>query len=433
MSSPVVVTARELGKCYHIYSRPLDRLKQSLWRGRRRFYREFWALRNVGFEVRRGETLGIIGSNGSGKSTLLQLVCGILRPTEGTLGVDGRIASLLELGAGFNPEFTGRENVYMTAAIMGLSKSEIDRRYQEIVQFAEIGEFISQPVKTYSSGMFVRLAFAAAAHVSPDILVIDEVLSVGDVRFQQRCMRKIRTFCQAGTVIFVSHDMNAITDLCDRVLWIERGTVRMDGTPKFVVEKYLEYMYGADSFKDAVAPPDAAFSGDQAAPQSFFVDDGIRQFGDRRVTIESVRLLSGTCANSVTHAGERCEIHIGLHAHAEVLRPIVGYVVKDRLGREILGDNTALMNCRLGPLGKGKRYAVSFRLPSWPNLTGGDYSLSVAVADGTFEDHVQCHWLHDAVVFQSIPLRRTSALLSVPDTTVLFHAVGEAQEAADAQ
>jgi lipopolysaccharide transport system ATP-binding protein len=420
----LAVQANNLGKCYHIYERPLDRLKQSVWRGRRKFYREFWALRNVGLEVKRGETVGVIGSNGSGKSTLLQLICGILRPNEGALGVNGRIASLLELGAGFNPEFTGRENVYMTAAIMGLTKSETDRRYQEIVDFAGIGNFISQPVKTYSSGMFVRLAFAAAANVSPDILVIDEVLAVGDVRFQQRCMRKIRAFCRSGTVILVSHDMSAITDLCDRVLWIERGTIRMDGTPKFVVEKYLEYMYEGDSLTEALVPDTQALSSEGQDHRGFLVGDVIRQFGDRRVIIESVRLLSHGCTNSIVHAGERCDISVGLHAHEDVARPIVGYVVKDRLGREILGDNTALMRSPLAPLSRGKRYQITFRLPSWPNLTGGDYSLSVAVADGTFEDHVQCHWLHDAVVFQSIPLRRTSALFSIPDTTVSFQAVG---------
>ena len=246
MSHDFAIRANNLGKCYQIYEQPLDRLKQSLWRARRRFYREFWALRECSFEIKKGETVGIIGSNGSGKSTLLQIICGTLNPTEGELGVNGQIAALLELGAGFNPEFTGRENVYMSAAIMGISRSEIESRYDEIAAFADIGGFIEQPVKTYSSGMYVRLAFAVAVNVSPDILVVDEALAVGDARFQQKCMAKIRSFCQTGTVIFVSHDTAAVTELCSRAIWIESGRIRMDGPPKYVVEKYLQFMYEGD-------------------------------------------------------------------------------------------------------------------------------------------------------------------------------------------
>ena len=215
-----VIEVQDAGKCYLIYERPQDRLKQMLWCGHRRYYREFRALHEVSFSVRRGETVGVIGRNGSGKSTLLKLLCGTLKPTTGTLSVQGRIAALLELGTGFNPEFTGRENVYLNAAILGLSDAEIEQYLPEILAFADIGEFIDQPVKTYSSGMAVRLAFAVVAHVRADILVIDEALAVGDVFFVQKCMRFLRKFQKQGTLFFVSHDTGAVINLCDRVLWL---------------------------------------------------------------------------------------------------------------------------------------------------------------------------------------------------------------------
>jgi lipopolysaccharide transport system ATP-binding protein len=421
MSCDFAVRADNLGKCYQIYGQPLDRLKQSFWRARRRFYREFWALKDCSFEIRKGETVGIIGSNGSGKSTLLQIICGTLNPTEGELGVSGQIAALLELGAGFNPEFTGRENIYMSAAIMGISRAEIELRYDEIAAFADIGSFIEQPVKTYSSGMYVRLAFAVAVNVSPDILVVDEALAVGDARFQQKCMAKIRTFCQAGTVIFVSHDTAAVTELCSRAIWIESGRIRMDGSPKYVVEKYLQFMYEGDG---GFAVPTVKSAGN--APRGFDtggftpVGDDIRQFGDRRVTIEAVRLVSKGSRNGVAYAGQACEIGVALCAHNDIANPIVGFIVKDRLGREILGDNTDLIRKGLPSLSSGRRYVITFQIDAWPNLLEGEYSLTVAIADGALNDHMQCHYLHDAVIFKSVPVRMPGGILSIPNTEVGF-------------
>jgi lipopolysaccharide transport system ATP-binding protein len=243
----LVIEVEDAGKCYHIYDRPQDRLKQMLWRGRRRYYREFWALHNVSFKVQHGETVGVIGRNGSGKSTLLKLLCGTLEPTTGVVTVRGRVAALLELGAGFNPEFTGRENVYLNAAILGLDDGEIERYLPEILEFADIGEFIDQPVKTYSSGMAVRLAFAVAAHVRADILIIDEALAVGDVFFVQKCMRFLRKFQEYGTLFFVSHDTAAVINLCDRVLWLEQGKLREAGSAKEVCEHYLAQLFQAQA------------------------------------------------------------------------------------------------------------------------------------------------------------------------------------------
>lgn len=259
MSSEPAIHAENLGKCYQLYTNPKDRLKQFLWRGRRQYYREFWALHDVGFDVMPGEVVGIIGRNGSGKSTLLQLVCGTLTPTHGEVRVNGRIAALLELGAGFNPEFTGRENVFMSAAIMGLSQQEIESRFDEIAAFADIGEFIEQPVKTYSSGMYVRLAFAVAVNVDPDILVIDEALSVGDGEFSRRSFDRIMQFKKAGkTILFCSHALYQVEALCNRVIWLANGRARMDGEPARVVTAYNEFLNGpAGEVREAVgeAPP----------------------------------------------------------------------------------------------------------------------------------------------------------------------------------
>jgi len=239
MSSDQAIRVSGLSKCYQIYEQPQHRLLQGLFRGRKQFFHEFWALRDVSFTVKKGETVGIIGRNGSGKSTLLQLICRTLQPTSGTVEFEGRVAALLELGAGFNPEFTGKENVYMNASVLGLSQEEITARYADIVTFADIGDFIDQPVKTYSSGMFVRLAFAVVAHVDADILVVDEALSVGDIAFQNKCMACLRRMTERGaTILFVSHDLSTTQTICDRVVWLDGGRVARIGDPVQVSREY---------------------------------------------------------------------------------------------------------------------------------------------------------------------------------------------------
>jgi lipopolysaccharide transport system ATP-binding protein len=256
-SDDIAIRVSNLSKCYEIYETPRDRLKQfvlpRLQRGlgatAGRYYREFWAVHDVSFEIKRGETVGIIGRNGCGKSTLLQMICGTLSPSSGSIQTNGRIAALLELGSGFNPDFTGRENVYMNAAVLGLSNAEIDSRFADIVAFADIGEFIEQPVKTYSSGMMVRLAFAVIAHVDADILVVDEALAVGDAFFTQKCMRYLRDFIKTGTVLFVSHDTASIRSLCNYAIWLEKGEVLQEGKPKEICELYLEAFYEAQQGK----------------------------------------------------------------------------------------------------------------------------------------------------------------------------------------
>jgi len=264
MSSEPVISATNLGKCYQLYANPQDRLKQFLWRGRRQYFREFWSLRDVSFDIMPGEVLGIVGRNGAGKSTLLQLVCGTLTPTTGKVTVKGRIAALLELGAGFNPEFTGRENVLMSAAIMGLSQKEIAARFEEIVDFSGIRDFIDQPVKTYSSGMYVRLAFSVAINVDPDILVVDEALSVGDGEFARKSFDRILALKNAGkTILFCSHSMYQIEALCGRAMWLDRGSLRMldiasRATLAYQTELNKDKLPGAKTGAPAGMAPEAA-------------------------------------------------------------------------------------------------------------------------------------------------------------------------------
>src|SRR5262249_9095251 len=238
-----IVSAQQISKCFRIYRHPSDHIKELLSFGRRRYHEPFWAVKQVDLSIERGCCLGIIGENGSGKSTLLRIIAGVIRPTSGTVTVSGRVSALLELGAGFNPQFTGRENIFLYASILGFSDAQTRQRIPSIEKFAEIGDFVDRPVKTYSSGMFVRLAFAVAIHLDPDVLIVDEALSVGDIFFQQRCIRRIQHLKQQGvTILFVSHDLEAVRSLADRTIWMDHGRVHLEGKTDDVVSKYLAAM-----------------------------------------------------------------------------------------------------------------------------------------------------------------------------------------------
>lgn len=274
MSSDLAIRVSDAGKCYHIYRQPRDRLLQFL-NSRKKLYREFWALRHVSLDVRRGESVGIIGRNGSGKSTLLQIICGTLTPTEGDVAVHGRVAALLELGAGFSPDFTGRENVFINGAILGLSAEEIGKRYEEIVEFAEIGDFVDQPVKTYSSGMVVRLAFAIQACVNPDVLIVDEALAVGDERFQRKCFARLEDLKRQGTsILFVSHVAETVLALCDRVLLLDQGRRLSMGPPLTTVRAYQRLIYAPRDEQESLA---AALMADDARTAEFIGSAGDEQ------------------------------------------------------------------------------------------------------------------------------------------------------------
>lgn len=433
MSSETVITVDSIGKTFRMYKRPQDRLLERIF-PKRRYAREFHALSDISFSINRGETVGIIGRNGSGKSTLLQMICGTLTPTLGQITVNGRVAALLELGAGFNPEFTGRENVYMNGAILGLSRQEIDRRLDDIFAFAEIGEFVDQPVKTYSSGMYVRLAFAVIAHVDADILVIDEALSVGDALFTQKCMRFLRKFRETGTILFVSHDSAAVTNLCQRAIWLHQGRIQEQGDAKSVCESYLAMLF--NSKNTAATNSDAEHTVQATANhhdwvdmrrdfingstlrndlEVFHFDADTTGFGNRGATIQDVTFRNDE--DQPLHwvvGGEVANIAVTVVANQDLYKPIVGFYIKDKLGQTLFGDNTYLTYAdEPRPVAVGETVTARFRFPL-PYLPIGDYSIAVAVADGTQEEHVQHHWIHDAVLFRSHSSAVATGLVGIP-------------------
>lgn len=424
------IKVSDLSKCYHIYDNSHDRLKQSIYPSLQRFvgkparqyYREFWALKNVSFEIRKGETVGIVGRNGSGKSTLLQLICGTLHASSGEVATQGRIAALLELGSGFNREFTGRENVYINASILGLSQAEIDAKYSEILAFAEIGDFIDQPVKTYSSGMFVRLAFAVIAHVDADILIIDEALAVGDVFFRQKCMRFLNSFKMDGTIIFVTHDSGTVVSFCDRAIWLEHGEVQSIGQAKHVCEAYLAKRYDAacfNSLNSVTKTPVQDLVGNSLskhdARMDFINHSNLRNdievfdfspethgFGNGGATITHAKLtdLKGRQL-SWTVGGEMVRIEIDALVNVPCSHIVAGFQLKNRRGQAVLNQNSYIAYC-LNPVAANPNEAVkgifTFRLPILPR---GSYTVDVAIADGIPPNVTQLQWLHDAISLES--------------------------------
>lgn len=433
MFSDTAVKVEDLSKCFHIYDRPRDRLLQLITRSRKQYYREFWALKDVSFEIKKGETVGIIGRNGSGKSTLLQIICGTLAPTSGTVEFQGRVAALLELGSGFNPEFTGRENVYMNAAVLGLSKEEVDARFQNIIAFADIGDFIEQPVKTYSSGMMVRLAFAVIAHVDADILVIDEALSVGDAFFTQKCMRFLRKFMDKGTVLFVSHDTGAVMNLCERVIWVDKGVMKAQGEPKSVTQLYLAELYESQQGESAIsinasigdglpkeAPRDMRLDFINTTPyrndiELFHFQPEAATFGKGGGSIDSVLLLDAAGAHlSWVVGGEKVKLRVTCRAKIPLYSPIVGFYVSDRLGQPLFGENTFNFTRQAPPsVSSGQSFEAEFEF-RMPILPVGDYSITVALAEGSQHDHVQHHWIHDALLLKSHSSSVSTGLVGVP-------------------
>jgi len=395
----IAINVSGLSKCYQIYDKPHDRLKQAIYprlqrlagKQPKQYCREFWALKDVSFEIKKGETVGIIGRNGSGKSTLLQLICGTLNATSGTIETQGRIAALLELGSGFNPEFTGRENVYMNAAVLGLSKKEIDVRFDQIAAFSEIGEFMEQPVKTYSSGMYVRLAFAVIAHVDADILIIDEALAVGDIRFQNKCQRKLEEFRKSDcSILFVSHSPEMIEAFCDHAIWLEGGTLHGAGKPAQLVRDYVNAMvHGlvqpADRSKDAkeAIPYDGAAA--PAASEWHWVELG-SQHNVRhvcRARIHAVRVrFNGKVGATVIEPTPTClEVEARIAVTDTVLRPLVAVGVFNHLNEPIIHINTFNLNTMPDSVDGGLTVVMKAVL-DLPPLRPGEYLVSVGLDDG---------------------------------------------------
>ena len=397
-----------VSKSYAIYDAPGDRLTELLSFNRLKRHRDFPALCDVSFSARRGETFCIVGENGSGKSTLLQIVAGIMRPTSGTASVNGRVSALLELGAGFNPEFSGRDNVYLNGSILGLTNRQIDQRYRDIEGFAEIGEFIDQPVKTYSSGMVVRLAFAVAINVDPEVLLVDEALAVGDIYFRQRCMRKVHDLRARGvTILYVTHATSDVKAIGDRALWLDHGRVVEVGDPGHVVAKYTAAMTEKDSAYRRLRPDDdtpAQAAGASPGGGDFAIVDSIpnidHRHGDGRAEIIGIAVLDedGRRLDMLAPSSAMC-VRISARAREELAMPMVGFMLRNQLGMDFAGTNTAREGRRLAPLRAGEIVTVDFYV-DLPELYPASFSFSPAVADGTLEDYRMCDWIDNALALE---------------------------------
>ena len=348
---------------YKLYENPMDRLKESLGLTRKKRYKEHYALNNVSFQVKKGETVGIIGTNGSGKSTILKIITGVLNPTQGEVVVDGRISALLELGVGFNGEYSGIENVYLNGQMIGFSKEEIDAKLQDILDFADIGEFIHQPVKTYSSGMFVRLAFAVAINIEPEILIVDEALSVGDVFFQAKCYRKFEEFKEMGkTILFVSHDLSSIGKYCDRVVLLNKGEKLAEGDAKEMVNLYRRVLVnqydepGENNDTKETQEKGTAVQEEKSMKEQLNLNPKVLEYGSKLAEIQdfAIREKSGMITN-VIEKGEEFSVDMKIHFHETIQEPIFAFTIKDLKGTEITGTNTMYENTPVGTHGFDSR------------------------------------------------------------------------------
>jgi lipopolysaccharide transport system ATP-binding protein len=427
----VALRVERVSKQYRIYDHPGDRLKESLTRGRWQWHREFWALRDVTFQVEAGTTTGIVGPNGSGKSTLLQIITGTLEPTHGNVWYEGRIAALLELGAGFNPEFTGIENVFMNAALIGLSRAETQKLLPEIERFAEIGDFIQQPVKTYSSGMYVRLAFATAVATEPQILIIDEALSVGDAVFQHRCLRRIKQMQERGaTILFVSHDVSAVKALCSRAVLLNGGRVEAEGKPSDVLNRYLGLIMEREEAYDA-APADSNNEGSaelitdvdaawcEASPSLRFT----YRHGDRSAEVLSAEVLNTARRNpDLVETGDPLVARMRVRFHRDLEDPVFGFLIRNRHGISAYGINTHQLGVKIGRVSRGEIVEVSFPFDCW--LGPDEYSVTFAVHS---EDIISYDWLDGVRFFRVIAGMKIEGLANL-NASAVARSLGRVKE-----
>jgi lipopolysaccharide transport system ATP-binding protein len=413
----ISIHAKDVSKVYRLYNEPAGRLKEIIWRGRRSYHLDFWALKNISFKVKKGSTVGVIGRNGSGKSTLLQLIAGIVAPTSGEIEVSGRVSALLELGSGFDPEFTGRENVFMNGSILGLDRDEISMRFKDIEKFAGIGNFMDQPVKLYSSGMYVRLAFATAINVDPDIMLVDEALAVGDIVFQHRCMSKIREIQQKGkTIFFVSHDIGAVQKLCTEAVLLEKGEVLCNGDPEEVVQEYYKIIWNAqesyrhDGQKQREDGP--------VVPGKDFVFEEVkhfdRRFGNRKGEIVGFALVdeAGRTRESF-RGGGKVYFSLVVKCHESIEMPMAGFVIKDLLNNELIKTNTDAEGFPLKPCQCNSTLKVTFSFVL-PHLRPGNYAISAGFGNGTLDHHTAYDWLENLRVFTMESTRDCYGLVKTP-------------------
>ncbi len=400
-----LIELQAVSKKYAIYERPGDRLRELLTLNRRRYHQEHWAVRDLTLNIARGETFCIIGQNGSGKSTLLQLIAGILEPTSGEVRVHGRITALLELGAGFNPEYTGRENVHLSGAILGFAAGEIDKKLDEILAFAEIGEFVDQPVRTYSSGMMVRLAFAVAVHLDPDILIVDEALAVGDICFRQRCMRKIHEMRNRGvTIVYVTHDVSDAKALGHRVLWLDHGRVAALGDPADVTEKYWTSLFAKDASRLRAAQGRATQPA-YAEPAQVVTSlaPSARRHGDGRAEVLGISVMDDREQPiDAVRTPARLLVRVSVRAREAIRLPIIGIMLCTGEGVDFTGANTASEELEVPPLEPGQTATVDFRI-RLPELAPRRFTFAPAICEGTLLDFTVCDLVEEAAAIQVLP------------------------------
>lgn len=398
----VAIQVKGLEKAYKLYDKPSDRLKEALGFGRKKRYKEHYALKGVDMTIYQGETVGIIGTNGSGKSTILKIITGVLNPTGGSVHVNGRISALLELGAGFNMEYNGIENIYLNGTMIGFSKKEIDAKMDDILNFADIGDYVHQPVKTYSSGMFVRLAFAVAINIEPEILIVDEALSVGDVFFQAKCYHKFEEFKEMGkTIVFVSHDLSSISKYCDRVVLLNQGVKLGEGSPKEMIDAYKQVLVGqyvpaADdqsllSDKEITAAAAAA-----AGTVKGEVNPELLEYGTKDAMITGYKITDDTGREtSALLKGKECTITMQVHFEHDIEAPIFAFTIKNIKGVEITGTNTMVEKAFLSPVRAGSDMEITFTQKI--DLQGGEYLLSFGVTGFEKEEFQVYHRLYDVI------------------------------------
>ena len=424
-----VIRIDHLTKIYKLYDRRRDRLFESLGLcGKKKLSRDHYALRDVSFDVHKGETVGIIGTNGSGKSTILKIITGVLGATEGSVTVDGRISALLELGAGFNMEYTGIENVYLNGTMIGFSKEEIDSKLQSILDFADIGEFAYQPVKTYSSGMFVRLAFAVAINIDPEILIVDEALSVGDVFFQSKCYRKFEDFKAEGkTILFVSHDLSSISKYCDRVILLNKGVKLSEGTPHEMVDLYKKLLVGQLDLETLeVKQNGKSFTetaGEEVQDQwtpAFSMNPNVNEYGDRDAEIIAFNIFDETGRSSNTiEKGTRCRIQMKVLFHKRISDPIYAFTIVDLKGTDITGTNSLFEKASVKPMEEGQIQEIAFEQAM--DMQGGEYMLSLGCTGYNGADFVVHHRLYEVCGLTVVSVKNTVGFYDTNSEVILMN------------
>ena len=423
----VAIKVTNVSKIYKLYDTPAARLKDALGLARKKNYREHAALHDVTLEIKKGETVGIIGTNGSGKSTLLKIITGVIRQTEGEVEVDGRISALLELGAGFNMEYTGIENVYLQGDMMGFSRQEIEQKMEDILGFADIGDFVHQPVKTYSSGMFVRLAFAVAINIEPEVLIVDEALSVGDVFFQAKCYRKFEEFKKQGkTILFVSHDLGSITKYCDRAILLNKGRKVMEGTPKEAVDRYkmaLVEQEEADCREHASLWEAGADSGKWR--EKLPLNPDTLEYGDKKAEIVDFAIMDKTGkVTNIIEKGDPFTVKVKVKFAEDVAEPVFAFTFKNLMGIEITGTNTMLEKQGVEPRKAGDVQSIAFTQRMI--LQGGEYLLSLGCTgyeQETFQVH---HRLYDVCGLTVISHKNTVGFFDMESTVEVEGEISQA-------